>query len=70
MRCHVNITGQLADWLESYAHTLELNVWTSTTALKASQDAEKKWLVTVKRGDDQERILRVSHLGKALALAG
>jgi cation diffusion facilitator CzcD-associated flavoprotein CzcO len=54
---------QLADWLESYAHSLELNVWTSSTVIKASQDPSTHyWSVTVKRADGRERVLHPHHL--------
>ncbi|KAK4701566.1 hypothetical protein P7C70_g4662, partial [Phenoliferia sp. Uapishka_3] len=39
---------KLADWLESYAHSLELNIWTSTNVLSTSFDeTEKIWTVEV-----------------------
>ena len=42
---------KLANWLESYADALELNVWTSSTVTKATQDANNEWDVTVERAD-------------------
>ncbi|KAF8656499.1 hypothetical protein AX16_002518 [Volvariella volvacea WC 439] len=54
---------KLANWFQYYADALELNVWTSTTVLKASQDSStKKWHVTVQRADGTERIFVVTHL--------
>lgn len=54
-------------WLESYAQILDLNVWTSSTVLRASQDpASKKWTVVVRRADATERVFRVNHLGASL----
>jgi cation diffusion facilitator CzcD-associated flavoprotein CzcO len=62
---------QLADWLESYAHSLELNVWTSSTVVKASQDpSSHHWSVTVKCADGRERILHPHHLVFALGFGG
>ncbi|KIM92256.1 hypothetical protein PILCRDRAFT_810309 [Piloderma croceum F 1598] len=62
---------KLADWLESYAQSLELNVWTSSVVLKASQDASTNhWSVTVKRVDGSERILHPHHLVFAVGLGG
>lgn len=53
---------KLANWLESYAESLELNIWTSTTVISASQDADNKmWRVLVKRGDGEERVFVVRH---------
>lgn len=57
--------------MESYAHSLELNVWTSATATHASQDeVTKKWSIIVKRGDGNERKLVVSHLVLAPGFGG
>jgi cation diffusion facilitator CzcD-associated flavoprotein CzcO len=62
---------QLADWLESYAQSLELNVWTSSVVLKASQDASTNhWSVTVKRADGSERVLHPHHLVFAVGFGG
>lgn len=59
---HANSLAQLANWLESYAESLELNIWTSTTVISASQDADNKmWRVLVKRGDGEERVFVVRH---------
>lgn len=61
---------QLADWLESYAHSLELNVWTSSTAVKASQDPSTySWTVTVQRNGG-ERVLHPHHLIFAVGFGG
>ncbi|TDL21200.1 FAD/NAD(P)-binding domain-containing protein [Rickenella mellea] len=52
---------KLADWLESYAHSLELNIWTNSTVTSLSQDSslvsnldkpgKGAWTITIKRGD-------------------
>lgn len=44
---------KLANWLEFYAETLELNVWTST-ALESAEydDAKKLWTIKVSRGGE------------------
>jgi hypothetical protein len=55
--------SQLADWLESYAKTFELNTWTSSTVVKAVQNESKtKWEVLVKHQNGSERVLNVNHL--------
>ncbi|KIM76995.1 hypothetical protein PILCRDRAFT_796588 [Piloderma croceum F 1598] len=62
---------KLADWLESYAQSLELNVWTSSVVLKASQDpSTRHWFVTVKRADGSERVLHPHHLVFAVGFGG
>ncbi|TFK48074.1 FAD/NAD(P)-binding domain-containing protein [Heliocybe sulcata] len=63
---------KLADWLESYAHHLELNVWTSSTITKINQDDKtKKWTVVVQRGENgPERTFTVEHLVFALGFGG
>ncbi|KAH7925195.1 FAD/NAD-binding domain-containing protein [Leucogyrophana mollusca] len=53
---------KLADWIESYAHSLELDVWTSATVVHAAEVVGKGWNVTVKRDGAAERTLFVRHL--------
>lgn len=62
---------QLANWLESYAESLELNVWTSSTVAKASQDSiTKRWNITVRRADGSNRIFNVKHVMFATGFDG
>ena len=61
---------KLANWLESYAEALELNVWTSSTVLNATQDANNEWDVTVERADGTTRVLHVRHIVFAIGLGG
>ncbi|KAI0688446.1 FAD/NAD-P-binding domain-containing protein [Cytidiella melzeri] len=60
---------KLADWLEAYAKSMELNVWTSTTVRDAKQEADGKWAVTVDRGDTS-RVVRVDHVVFAIGVGG
>ncbi|KAF8345497.1 hypothetical protein F5887DRAFT_1158732 [Amanita rubescens] len=61
---------KFANWLESYADTLELNVWTSSAVTKAIQDpSSKRWNVTVKR-KGAERIFNVKHTIFATGFGG
>ncbi|KAG7087815.1 hypothetical protein E1B28_013755 [Marasmius oreades] len=53
---------KMAEWLESYVKSLELDVWTSSTVLDASQDDDKKWNVRVQKSDGSIRTFRVNHL--------
>ena len=52
---------KMADWLETYAHALELNVWTSTEFVSGEKDEDERWSVTVRRPDGEERVLRPAH---------
>ncbi|KIY52791.1 FAD/NAD(P)-binding domain-containing protein [Fistulina hepatica ATCC 64428] len=50
---------KLADWFESYAQTLELNVWTASNVEHASQDSETgMWSISIRRKDGSHRILQ------------
>ncbi|MET7397205.1 NAD(P)/FAD-dependent oxidoreductase [Dactylosporangium sp. NPDC005572] len=51
-----------ADWLESYATLLDLNVWTSTTFLDGQYaEDEQRWTIRVQRGDGSIQQLRPRH---------
>jgi cation diffusion facilitator CzcD-associated flavoprotein CzcO len=53
---------KFADWLESYATLLDLNVWTSTTFLNGHYDEdEERWTIRVRRGDGSIREVRPRH---------
>ncbi|KAI6098808.1 FAD/NAD(P)-binding domain-containing protein [Pisolithus croceorrhizus] len=59
--------AKLGDWLETYAHSLELNVWTSTEVVSVNPGTQgKKWSVKVIRSDGRERIFQVNHVVFAL----
>ncbi|MCL2582081.1 MAG: NAD(P)/FAD-dependent oxidoreductase [Streptosporangiales bacterium] len=62
---------KFADLLESYATLMDLNVWTSTTFLKGHYDeAERRWVIQVRRGDGSVRTLRPRHFVVAGGLYG
>jgi len=63
---------QFADWLEFYAQTLELNVWTSALVEKMGKGEKGQWNVTVRRGgpDGTVRILHPTHVVIASGLSG
>ncbi|WP_104107732.1 NAD(P)/FAD-dependent oxidoreductase [Nocardioides sp. 616] len=62
---------KLADWLESYASTMELNVWTGTELVdSARQDESGEWTVTVKRADGSQRTVRPRHVVLATGVSG
>jgi hypothetical protein len=50
---------------------MELNVWTSSTVINASQDAKSKnWNVTVKKPDGTQRVFHVRHIVMATGFKG
>lgn len=52
---------KIANWLESYADSLDLNVWTSAKVTAATFDAAaQRWSVSVQRGE-HTRQLSASH---------
>ena len=67
----ISYFSKLANWLESYAEALELNVWTSSTVTQAIQDpSSEHWKVTVKRSNGTERVFIVKHLVFATGTEG
>ncbi|KAG2101337.1 uncharacterized protein F5147DRAFT_581646 [Suillus discolor] len=63
--------AKLADWLESYASLLEIDVWTASTITKTSwNDSTKTWSVEVNRGGKGTRVLTVKHLVFATGSGG
>jgi hypothetical protein len=62
---------QIANWLEQYAESLELNVWTSATVDKAVWNERiKTWEVEVLREGEAPRVLNVKHLVFATGFVG
>ncbi|KAH7918208.1 FAD/NAD(P)-binding domain-containing protein [Leucogyrophana mollusca] len=61
---------KLGDWFESYAHSLELNVWTSATVTSVTPGSTKRWRAVVKRQDGRERVFEADHVIFALGLGG
>lgn len=60
----------LANWFESYADAMELNIWTSTEIVSARRDAAKnEWHVVVRRGDGTERTLKPRHVVMATGVS-
>jgi putative flavoprotein involved in K+ transport len=61
---------KIADWLESYTATMELNYWSGTEATSARYDeAAREWTVTVER-EGQPVVLRPRQLVLATGLSG
>ncbi|NUU21390.1 MAG: NAD(P)/FAD-dependent oxidoreductase [Streptomycetaceae bacterium] len=60
-----------ADFLESYATLLDLNVWTGTTFLNGHYDEDAElWTIRVRRPDGSIRTLRPRHFVVAAGLFG
>ncbi|KAL8701703.1 MAG: hypothetical protein Q9201_004766 [Fulgogasparrea decipioides] len=65
---------KLAEWFETYAKVLELNVWTSTTLTDSNwDDSKRQWTCTLERGIDggkETRILHPRHVIQATGHSG
>jgi thioredoxin reductase len=66
---------KLAEWLESYASIMELNVWMKTEITSTKWDeAKKQWTITVARGRDdgsmEVRVFRPHHVIQATGQSG
>lgn len=68
---------KLADFFESYARLLDLNVWTRATVVPDStkwDDQTRKWSVTVRRtthsGAEEDRVLHPRHIIQATGHSG
>lgn len=62
---------KLADWLESYARTFELNVWTATTVLSGEFDeASQTWSVIVRTANGSERKIKCRQLVFSTGISG
>jgi putative flavoprotein involved in K+ transport len=62
---------KLADWLEYYAESMELNVWTRTSFLGGKYDSsERRWTVRLKLADGSIRTMRPRHVIMAVGVSG
>ncbi|MFA7554859.1 MAG: NAD(P)/FAD-dependent oxidoreductase [Spongiibacteraceae bacterium] len=62
---------QLADWLESYARSMETNVWTGTEVVSATFDeTTKKWTVKLKTSSGVEREVHCTHVVFSTGVSG
>lgn len=59
---------KLANWFESYAEAMELNVWTGTELVCAVREGDA-WAVTLRR-EGAERVVRPRHLIFATGVSG
>ncbi len=62
---------KLADWFESYASAMELNVWVGTEFLGGDyDDGAGRWVVRIHQPDGTERTLRPRHVVLATGING
>ena len=66
---------KLAEWFETYARSMELNVWMNTNMTNSSwSDSEQKWTVTLERttedGTKETRELHPRHMIQATGHSG
>ena len=62
---------KIANWIESYVETLEIDFWTRTTFEGATWDAvAKRWTARLERGDGSVRVLHPRHIVMATSVSG
>lgn len=62
---------KLANWLEFYAESMEVNVWTKTTFLRAEYDnSQRRWTAQLRLADGSIRIMRPRHVVLAVGVSG
>jgi cation diffusion facilitator CzcD-associated flavoprotein CzcO len=62
---------KLADWLEFYAESMELNVWTKTVFLGGEYDKlERRWTARLSLADGSTRTMRPRHIIMAVGISG
>ena len=61
----------LADWFESYAWAMEINVWTGTEFVHGAYDAASgTWTAVLRQADGTERVMRPRHIIFANGVSG
>jgi putative flavoprotein involved in K+ transport len=62
---------QLAEWLEIYADAMSIAAWTSTTLEQSHYDeAQKRWTLTLRRGDGSISVVRPRNVVLATGVFG
>lgn len=62
---------KFANWLEFYAESMEVNVWTKTKFLGAEYDnAQKRWTARLRLADGSVRIMQPSQVVMAVGVSG
>lgn len=61
---------KIANWLEFYADTMEINVWGSAEFMGGSyNEGEERWRLKIRRGDGSERTLHPRHVVMATGVS-
>jgi len=62
---------KIANWIESYVETMEIDFWTSTGFEGATRDeATGRWIARLRLADGRERIVRPRHIVMATSVSG
>jgi len=62
---------KLANWLEAYVESMELNFWTGTEFVGGTYDDEQeRWTVTLRRADGSTREMHPRHVVMATGVSG
>ena len=62
---------KIANWIEAYVETLEIDFWTRTTFKGATWDGTSmRWTARVERADGSERVLHPRHIVMATSVSG
>ena len=62
---------KIANWMEFYAESMELNVWNRTTVLGGEYDSSrKKWTMRLRMPDGKTRVMHPSNVVMAMGVSG
>jgi putative flavoprotein involved in K+ transport len=62
---------KLANWLEAYVESMEINFWTGTVFEGAEyHQPTQTWMARIRRGDGSVRMLRPKHIVMATSVSG
>ena len=62
---------KLANWMEFYSESMELNVWTGTTVLGGEYDSSRKrWTIRLRMRDGTLRLMHPTNVAMAMGVSG
>ena len=62
---------KIANWLEAYVESMEVNFWTGTAFEGAEyNESAQSWMARIRRGDGSVRMLRPKHIVMATSVSG